>query len=118
MRRRFGSPATRDQYMPFTARLSDSVPPEVKMTSEGWAPAAVAMVSRASSTARRARRPDPCRDDGLPVRASSRVRAASAAPDSGVVAAWSRYAGILQFYRGTTPPPVSGESPPVILAQQ
>ena len=42
MRVRAGSAALRVQYRPLSARLSDSVPPEVKMTSEGWAPAAAA----------------------------------------------------------------------------
>ncbi len=87
MRVRAGSSARRAQYSPLTARLSASVPPEVKMTSEGCAPAAAASTSRASSTARRARRPDPCSEDGLPVRANSRVSAARASGASVVVAA-------------------------------
>lgn len=69
------------------------------MTSEGCAPAAAASVSRASSTVRRARRPALCREEGFPVRASSRVMTASASADMLVVAAWSRYTGTLQFYR-------------------
>ncbi len=36
MRVRRGSSSRRAQKRPFTARLSASVPPEVKMTSEGW----------------------------------------------------------------------------------
>ena len=40
---------------PLTARLSDSVPPEVNTTSDGRAPSAAAIVSRDSSTTRRAR---------------------------------------------------------------
>ena len=68
------------------------------MTSEGCAPAAAASTSRASSTARRARRPEPCSEEGLPVRASSRVSAASASGARVVVAAWSRYTGTGQFY--------------------
>ena len=64
-----------------------TVPPEVKITSEGWAQAAAASTSLASSTERRARRPDPCSEEGLPVRASSRVSAASASGARVVVAA-------------------------------
>ncbi|BAS17160.1 hypothetical protein AHiyo8_54630 [Arthrobacter sp. Hiyo8] len=75
---------------PLTARLSASVPPDVKMSSEGCAPAAAAIASRASSTDRRARRPEACNDEGLPVRASSRVMAVRATAARGVVAAWSR----------------------------
>ena len=68
-------------------RLSASVPPEVKMTSDAEAPAAAAIVSRASSTDRRARRPEPWREEGFPLRLSSRVSAASAGAEIGVVAA-------------------------------
>jgi hypothetical protein len=45
------------------------------------------MVSRASSTERLARRPEPWSDEGVPVLASSRVKAASASAAKGVVAA-------------------------------
>ena len=69
IRRRRGSSARRAHHRPFRARLSASVPPEVKTTSLGWAPSAAAIVSRDSSTVRRAARPEPCRDDALPVRA-------------------------------------------------
>ena len=48
--------------------------------------AAAATSSRASSTTRRAARPEPCADDGLPVRVSSAVTAATA---SGPHRAWS-----------------------------
>jgi hypothetical protein len=44
--------------MPFTARLSASVPPEVKTTSLGRALSDREMVSRDSSTTRHAWRPD------------------------------------------------------------
>ena len=82
-----GLAATRFQYSPFRARLSDSVPPEVKITSDGWAPAARAICWRASSTTRFAARPAPCREEGLPVRANWAVTACRAAPLSCVVAA-------------------------------
>ena len=59
-----GRPA--DQYAPLTARLSASVPPEVKITSAGCAPTWAAIDSRASSTTRRAARPEPCSDDAFP----------------------------------------------------
>ncbi len=90
MRRRSGCPVRRPQKIPLTARLSASVPPPVKSTSLGRAPTADASASRDSSTVRRAARPAVCRDEGLPVRASSAVIASSAADDMGVVAAWSR----------------------------
>ena len=64
---RAGSASRRDQYRPFTARLSASVPPEVKTTSLGRAPSASARVSRASSTVRRALRPAAWREEALPV---------------------------------------------------
>ena len=98
IRRRRGSASCRAQYSPLTARLSASVPPEVKITSDGWAPVAAAMVSRASSTTLRARRPEPCSDEGLPLRLSSWVSAARACARMGVVAAWSRYTGTPTFY--------------------
>ncbi len=90
MRRRFGSAARRAQKMPLTARLSLSVPPVVRITSEGRAPSASAMSSRASSTARLARLPEVCSDEALPTRDKALVSAAAAAGSSGVVAAWSR----------------------------
>jgi hypothetical protein len=76
--------------MPLTARLSLSVPPAVNTTSDGRAPRAWAMVSRDSSTRRRAARPEPCSEDALPVIAMAAVIAATAAGSTGVVAAWSR----------------------------
>ena len=44
--------ALRAQYSPFTARLIDSVPPEVKTTSIGSQPSVAATASRASSSIR------------------------------------------------------------------
>ena len=85
---RFG--VRRAQYRPLTARLSASVPPEVKTTSLGRAPSASARVSRASSTVRRARRPAACSEEALPVTASCSVIASTASGSMGVVAAWSR----------------------------
>ena len=80
----------RAQKVPLTARLSDSVPPLVKMTSLGRAPTAAANSSRDSSTTRRATRPEVCRDEALPVMASCSVIASMACGTIGVVAAWSR----------------------------
>ena len=76
-----------DQYPPLTARLSASVPPEVKISSAGWAPTWAAIDSRASSTTRRAARPDPCSDEAFPTRPSSRLIASTASGTIGVVAA-------------------------------
>ena len=66
------------------------MPPEVKISSPGAAPTWAAIDSRASSTTRRAARPEPCSDDAFPVRPSSRVIASTASGTIGVVAAWSR----------------------------
>ncbi|OPZ85336.1 MAG: hypothetical protein BWY76_01457 [bacterium ADurb.Bin429] len=76
---------------PFSARLSLSVPPEVKMTSLIAQPSQSATVSRAASSAARAARPAACRLDGLPnaSRANGTITA-SARGSSGVVAALSR----------------------------
>ena len=52
-----GPAARRAQNRPLSARLSDSVPPEVNTTSPGRQPSARAIVSRDSSTTRRAARP-------------------------------------------------------------
>ena len=54
--------------MPFSAMLSDSVPPEVNTTSSGAAPRKRATRSRAVSTPARASRPKPCTLDGFPKR--------------------------------------------------
>ena len=75
---------------PSTARLSASEPPPVKTTSAGSTPSTPAAVVRASSRPRRAARPAQCGSDGLPKSSrSERSMEASAASDSGVVAAWS-----------------------------
>ncbi|MFN8147421.1 MAG: hypothetical protein U0R76_08130 [Candidatus Nanopelagicales bacterium] len=71
------------------------MPPEVNTTSTGFTPRISAMLSRDSSTTRRARRPDACSDEGLPTSASSAVMASSASGRIGVVAAWSRYTGVV-----------------------
>ena len=76
--------------MPLTARLSASVPPLVKITSDGRAPSASASCSRDSSTVRRACRPELCSEDGLPTRAIVADIAAMTSSSIGVVAAWSR----------------------------
>jgi len=77
----------RAQYMPLTARLSLSVPPLVKITSDGRAPSAAATRSRDSSTRRRAPRPAACRDDALPTVAAVVIYASSDSGSIGVVAA-------------------------------
>ena len=89
-RRARGRLARRASQAPLTARLSDSVPPEVKTTSDGRAPSAAPIRSRASSTTARAARPEVCSDEGLPTTADCSIRASSAAGSIGVVAAWSR----------------------------
>ncbi|SHW45791.1 Uncharacterised protein [Mycobacteroides abscessus subsp. abscessus] len=95
IRRRPGQLSRRAQKMPLTARLSLSVPPAVKITSEGRAPSCWARDSRASSIRRRAARPEVCSDDALPPAARTAVIASMAAGCIGVVAAWSRYTGLM-----------------------
>ena len=76
---------------PSTARLSDSVPPEVMTTSSTCAPKQRATRSRASSSAARASRPQRCVDDGFPKRGPKNGSiAAKTSGRTGVVAAWSR----------------------------
>ena len=87
---RAGSSARRAAHVPLTARLSASVPPEVKTTSDGRAPSTEAIRSRDSSTTARAARPVVCSEDALPTRAACSVSASTAAGSIGVVAAWSR----------------------------
>jgi len=85
-----GSASRRAQKVPLTARLSDSVPPEVNSTSEGRAPRAWAIASRDSSTTRRPPRPEVCREDAFPTLDIWSVIASIASGSIGVVAAWSR----------------------------
>src|SRR5690606_39493049 len=61
-------------YRPLIARLSASVPPAVHTTSLGRAPSAAASCSRASSSARCAALPGPCREEALPVSPSAATR--------------------------------------------
>src|SRR4029079_19616922 len=77
--------------MPLSARLSLSVPPAVKITSDGRAPRTAATVSRDSSMRRRANRPAVCSDDAFPTVPSTAVIASMAVGSIGVVAAWARY---------------------------
>lgn len=107
---RAGSASRRDQYRPFTARLSASVPPEVKTTSLGRAPSASARVSRASSTVRRALRPEAWREEALPVMLRWAVIASTASGSIGVVAAWSRYAMVTPILRAPVRTP-EGRAP-------
>ena len=90
MRVRRASLASRAQWMPLSARLSASVPPEVNTTSPGRQFSACAMVSRDSSTTRRALRPEACSELGLPTSRRCCAIASIAAGTIGVVAAWSR----------------------------
>ena len=63
------SPSPRcEKAAPFTAQLSDSVPPAVKKISSGDAPRARATCSRAPSTARLDSRAMEYRAEGLPNR--------------------------------------------------
>ena len=84
-----GSPSAsaRAQNSPLIARLSDSVPPEVKITELGRVPRSAAMRSRASSTMRRVSRPAECSDEGLPTWALASSHRSRAAGSMGVVAA-------------------------------
>src|SRR5512135_30542 len=77
---------------PTTARLSDSVPPDVKNTWVGSAPRALATCRRACSRPARAARPKRWALDGLP-KVSPRYgsTASRTSGRTGVVAAWSRY---------------------------
>ncbi|MEA3246994.1 MAG: hypothetical protein U9Q74_12635 [Gemmatimonadota bacterium] len=76
---------------PRMARLSASVPPEVKQTSSFAAPRHAATRSRASSRAVRASRPQRCVLEGLPKRGPwNGAIASSTSGRTGVVAAWSR----------------------------
>ena len=84
---RRGSAARRAQKIPLTARLSLSVPPDVKITSDGRAPNAAAIRSRASSTRRRAVRPAACSDDAFPTWCAWAAYASTASASIGVVAA-------------------------------
>ena len=76
---------------PLSARLIDSVPPEVSTISRGVAPSAAAIRSCASSRAARPARPAACAEDGLP-QASRKIGsiASTTSGRSGAVAAWSR----------------------------
>ena len=83
--RRLGSRLA--QNVPLIARLSASVPPDVKITSVGCAPNAPATRSRASSSKERADRPVACRLDAFPSRADASSHASRADARMGVVAA-------------------------------
>ena len=84
-------PEDPDSHAPVTARLSASVPPPVNTTSPRSAPSRLAIWSRASSMATRARRDSAWPPDGLPNRPERYGSMASTASGRmGVVAAWSR----------------------------
>ena len=61
-------PPGRAPATPLTARLSDSVPPEVNTISSGVTPRKPAMLSRATSMPSRASRPKPWMLEALPKR--------------------------------------------------
>ena len=77
---------------PITARLSASVPPDVKITWLGSTPRASAMRRFASSTPARAARPKRCGEEGFPKASGPRYGsiASSTSGRTGVVAALSR----------------------------
>jgi hypothetical protein len=77
--------------MPLMARLSDSVPPEVKTSSSGETPRNRAISSRAASTASRASRPKPWMLEAFPNRSVKYGSiAASTSGWTAVDALWSR----------------------------
>ena len=94
---------SRCQNRPLTARLSDSVPPDVKMTALGLVPRSAAILSRASSTTWRTKRPAVWSEEGFPTISDTCNQRDRAAGSIGVVAAWSKYA------RCVTGPMVAGE---------
>jgi hypothetical protein len=79
------------QPAPLMARLLDSVAPEVKMISSGWAPMALARRSRADSTSFAAAHPYACvREAAFPNCSVMHGSIASTTLGStGVVALWS-----------------------------
>ncbi len=69
------------------AKLSDSVPPLVKTTSDGSPPTSVASAERASSSAALARWPNACTLEALPNRSRvARSSVSATAGATGVVA--------------------------------
>ena len=91
---RNGPPRSRDaSAAPMIAKLSASVPPEVKITWLGSAPRVSAIVRLASSIPARAARPNRWAEDGLPNASLPRYGsiASRTSGRTGVVAALSRY---------------------------
>ncbi len=100
---RNGPPRSRDaSAAPITARLSASVPPDVKITWFGSASTARATWRFASSMPARAARPNRWAEDGFPNASSRRYgsMASSTSGRTGVVAAWSRYTTRVVIARG------------------
>src|SRR5699024_7956077 len=87
-----GSSARRPRGTARSARLSDSVPPEVIRTQLRGTSSSAAILTRDSSSTARARRPEVCTDEGFPRTAAASRKASRAAGRSTVVATWSRYA--------------------------
>ena len=82
-----GVTSDRASAMPRTARLSASVPPDVKTISEGSAPMSAATAARASSSTALARWPKAWMEDALPGHSLSAADTASAtSPGTGAVA--------------------------------
>ena len=81
-------PGWKRATLPNRARLSASVPPDVKTISFSPAPSTAATWARAASTAARASRPSRWSSDGLPYRSQKKGSIASRTRGSiGVVAA-------------------------------
>ncbi len=87
-RLRPGSRSRAARAAPLTARVSDSVPPEVKTISSGRTPRADATASRADSTAFLAARPGAWIEEGLAAREVSHGSIASSASGRRGVVAW------------------------------
>ena len=69
-----------------SAAVLASVPPDVNTTRAGDTPASAATSARASSTTRRARRPKPWTEDGLPATSKAAMTASRTSGRIGAVA--------------------------------
>lgn len=84
--------------MPFIAKLSDSVPPDVKTISEASVPIALPIVSLEDSTALRADWPFEWTLEALPYSSEKYgIMASSTSLRRGVVALWSKYICLIIF---------------------
>ena len=82
--------SSRGRPQPSSARLLASVPPLVKITLRGAAPASPATSRRAPSIMARARRPSAWTEEALPMSAIASSAASRALGRNGAVALWSR----------------------------